>query len=272
MLEKFGQVRGERTCVVHVVQGDGQLHVGLDGDQGLGKGHVRLRFLELGLLLGREFVQVGVDVLHTAVLGNELGGAHFAHAFHAGHVVGGVSADGQHVNDLRGRGDAPFFAEGGAVHQFVVGPALAGLQLESVWADKLAVVLVGRYHVHVQAVRCELRGGRAQDVIGLEALDHEDGNVHALHQLREGLQGLDDQLGGRGARAFIGGIHLVAERASRRVEGHGDVRGLLPFDEFQQVFGESEEDGHVRPLGIDHRPSQERVVHFEHQRVPVYKE
>ena len=136
-------------------------------------------------------------------------------------------------------------------------------------ADELPVVLVRGDHVHVQLVGRELRGGRAQDVIGLETLDAQDGDVHILDQLRQGLQGVYDQLRGRGTGAFVGGIHFVAERASRRVEGHRDVRGLLPFDEFQQVFGESVQDRHVSPLGVDHRPAEECVVHPENQRMPV---
>ena len=233
---------------------------------------MRLRLGKHGLLLGGELCDVGVDVLQGAVLGNEFGGAYFSHAFDTGDVVGGVSADGQHVNDLRRFCNAPFFTEGGRVHQLVVRTALAGLELENVLSDELSVVFVGGDHVDVEAVRCKLRGGTSQDVVGLEAGNHHDRNVHGLHQLRKGLQRIDDKLRGRGARALVGRVHLTPERASRRVERHRNMRRLLPLNEFHEVFRESEEDGHVRPLGIDHRPSEECVVHFEYQRMPVYEE
>ena len=44
---------------------------------------------------------------------------------------------------------------------------------------------------------------------------------------------------------------------------------FLTVDEFQKVFRESEEYGHVRTLGIDHRPSCESIVHLEDQGVAV---
>ena len=233
---------------------------------------MRLCLGEKDLLFGRELGEVGIDVFQAAVFGDELGGAHFSHALHARYIVGCISADGQHVNDLGGFVDTPFLTEGGGVHQLVVRSALAGLELENVFPDELSVVFVGSNHIDVQIIGGQLRGCAAQDIIGLEAGNHHDGNVHGLDQLRKGLQRIDDELRGRGTRAFVGGVHFVAESAARRVERHGHVRRLLPFNEFQDVFRESEEDGHVRPLGIDHRPSQECVVHLEYQRMSVYEE
>ena len=230
---------------------------------------MRAGFLELCLLPGGELAQVCVDVLQGAVFGDELGGAHFAHAVYAGHVVCCIATNGQHVNHLRGLRDAPLGAELGHAPHFCVRSAFAGFVLETVRADELAVVLVRRHHVHVQLGRCVLRGYRPQHVIGLKAGNHDHGNVHRLYQLRKRLQGLYHQLRGRGARAFIGRIQLVAEGAARRIKSHGNVRGLFLLQQLQQVLGESVEDGHVRPLGIDHGTAQEGVVHFEHQRMAV---
>ena len=96
--------------------------------------------------------------------------------------------------------------------------------------------------------------------------------MQGLHQLGKRFQGVDDQLRGRGTRPFVGGVQLVAKGAARRVERHRHVRGLFPLQHFQQVLGESVQDGHIRPLRIDHGPAQEGVVHLEYQCVPVYEE
>ena len=63
----------------------------------------------------------------------------------------------------------------------------------------------------------------------------------------------------------------MSECASRRVESYSQMRRLFFFYEFEYVFGESEKDGHVRTFGIDHRMTQECVVHLEDQRVSVYQ-
>ena len=127
LIKEGEQPRLEFSGILHVFQGDRKVHVCFDGNQQLGQGHVRLGLAELFLLTGAQFFQVLIDVFHGAVLGYELGGAHFSHALHAGHVVCRVSADGQHVNHLPGGTDAPFLAEGFFVHQFCLGPAFSGL-------------------------------------------------------------------------------------------------------------------------------------------------
>ena len=64
----------------------------------------------------------------------------------------------------------------------------------------------------------------------------------------------------------------MPECASGRVEGDCKVSGFFLLDEFEKVFGESEEDGHVGPLGVEYRMPQECVVHLEYQGVSVYQE
>ena len=212
---------------------------------------------------------MGIDVLDAAVLGNQLPGAHLADALDARHVVRRVAADGEHVDDLDRVQDAPFLADGRAVDDLVVPAGLPGLVLENVLRDELAVVLVGRDHVHVHPFPRAAEGHRTDHVVGLEPLDHQHGDVHRLHQLREGLQRVDDELRGGRARPLVLGVQLVAEGAARRVEGHRQMRGLLPLHHLQQVLRKAVQDGHVRPLRVDHRPSQEGVVHLEDERVSV---
>ena len=63
----------------------------------------------------------------------------------------------------------------------------------------------------------------------------------------------------------------MPECLSRRVEGHGQMGGLLLFRQFKDVFCESEENGHVRSFGINHGMPHEGIVHLEYQGVSVYQ-
>ena len=63
----------------------------------------------------------------------------------------------------------------------------------------------------------------------------------------------------------------MTESASRRVEGHGKVAWFFFLDEFENIFCESEKDGHVGTLRVYHRMPQECVVHFENQRMAVHQ-
>jgi hypothetical protein len=47
------------------------------------------------------------------------------------------------------------------------------------------------------------------------------------------------------------------------------MAGLLPFDQLEYVFGESEKDGHVRSLRIYHGMTEERIIHLEYKCVAV---
>ena len=135
--------------------------------------------------------------------------------------------------------------------------------------DELAVILVGSHHVHIHLRRTELRRNGAKDVIGLETADCKDGDIHGLNQLSKRFQRIDYKLRSRRTRTLVLGIHLVPERSPRRVESHHHMRGILPLEHLQKVFGKPIEDGHVLPLGVYHRPSEKGVVHLEHQGVSV---
>ena len=137
---------------------------------------------------------------------------------------------------------------------------------------QLSIVLVRSDHIDVQGGGGLPYGHRTYDVVRLEAGEHQDGNIHRPDYFRERLEGVYHQLGRRRTSSLVGRIELVPEGPSRRVEGHGDMAGLLFINQFQQVFRESEKDGSIHSLGINHRPAQESIVHLEYQRVPVYEE
>ena len=95
--------------------------------------------------------------------------------------------------------------------------------------DELAVVLVRGDHIDVQALR------------------------KRAHYPGQGFERIYHELRRRGAIGLIIREKTVSECPSRRVEGHCYVRGLLPMDEFEQVFGKAKYDGGVLPLAVYHR-------------------
>ena len=228
-----------------------------------------LRRAELLLLPRRQFIQMRIDPLHGTVLAQQLRGAHGAHALHAGDIVRGVAADGQDVHHLDRRGDLPLLTDLRGPQQLVLSPALARTQLEDAGADQLAVILVRGDHVDLEPLAGEAPGRGADHVVGLEAGNHQHRDIQRLDDLRQGLQRLDHQRGRLAAVGLVGRIHLVAEGAARRVETDRDMGRVLPVDEFEQVFRESEQDGGIHPLRVDHGPSEEGVIHLEDERMAV---
>ena len=266
------EVRNDRVVgrvEEHLVVRHGEGDVRFDGHQRARQIDIAAGLLELPLLAGRQLGQMGIDSVHRPILCDELGGTDFADALDAGDVVGRVAAEGQHVDHLRGRGNAPFLRQLGRTDDLVVPAGLAGLVLQDVRGDQLAVILVRRHHVDPETGGFCAAGHGTDDVVGLETVLHQHRHPERMQQLRQRLQRIDDQLRRRRARTLVGRIHLIAERAAGRVEGHGEMRRLFAVDELQQIFSETEEDGSVHPLRVDHRPAEERVVHLEDERVSV---
>ena len=271
VVEQFNDVRVVAGVQPHVFGGGIQFDIGLDGYQVVAQPDMRAGFLEQLPLARGQFVQVGVDVLDRAVCADEFGGAYLAHAFYAGHVVGGIAAEGEQFNDLYRCLDAIFGAYFRDTENLFVSSRLAGFVLPDMGIDQLPVILVGRDHIDIEALSLGAFGHGSDDIIGLEPRYHEGGDVEGVAEFGKRLQRVDDQLGRGRAVGLVFGVQLVAESAARGVEGHGYMGGLLAGDEFQQIFCKAIQDGHVLALGIDHRPGEERVIHLEDEGVSVYQ-
>ena len=249
-----------------------EVHVGLYRDELMAQSDMWLSFTELRLLAWCQFVDMPIDVLHGAVLRNKFPGTDFADAFYAGHVVGRITAEGKHFNDLYRRGYAVFLAYRLGVQDNVFTTGISGLYLIDVFVHQLAVVLVGRDHVDFLALfRLTFRHG-ADDVVRLEAGHHQCRDAQCLAYSDERFKGVNDKLRGLCTGSLVFRIHLISERSPRRVERYGDIVRMFSGDKFQYVFGESEENGHVSALGVDHRAAQEGIIHLEYQRMSIYKE
>ena len=138
-------------------------------------------------------------------------------------------------------------------------------------ADKLAVILVGRHHEDLipglGAAVCE----GADDVVGLEALDLEDGYAHGREQTLEIGYREDYVLGRIETVGLVFGIYLFAERAPLGVECHTQQVGLLALEDVAQELREAEEDRGIHAVAVAHGAPHEGVVILEYQSVGVYE-
>ena len=224
-----------------------------------------------GLLRG-QLVQMLQDAVDRAVPSYQLFGSDLAYAPDARDIVRGIPPDGEDVDDLARVADAEFGADLLLPDRLVLRSALAGLDLEDMVGDELAQVLVGGDHVHVAVGRTPAAGHGAYHVVGLIAGHHQNGYAEGPDYLGQRLEGFLDDLGSSAAGGLVLRVCLVAEGLARGVEGYRYMSGLLAGYHLQQIAGKSEDDRGVLAPGVDHRATDEGVVHPEHQGVAVYEE
>src|SRR5574344_2026782 len=137
---------------------------------------------------------------------------------------------------------------------------------------ELAVVLVGRHHIDIESFGGETPGGGSYHVVSLETHYHQHRYIESLDDGSKWVKRIYDKLRRLRSVGLVGRIHHIAKSAPGRIETDGYVAGVLTGYEFHQIFGETEEDGGVHSLGIDHRTPQERIVHLKDESVSVYEE
>ena len=130
---------------------------------------------------------MSVYALDAGIAGQQLRGPDGAYALHSGDVVRRITAEREYVHDLGRGGYFPFPADFRLSENLVVGAGLAGLVLQYVRADKLAVILVRSDHVDVQSVGGETDGRRTYHVVGFVVRNHEHRDVHRPDYSAEGF-------------------------------------------------------------------------------------
>ena len=111
-------------------------------------------------------------------------------------------------------------------------------------------------------------GERADDVVGLIALDLVDGDLIGLEDALDVGDGGKDALGRLLAVGFVGLVALVAEGAAAgRIKAHGDVRRIFPLEQVLQGVDKAEHGRRVNTgrgdTGTTHHgiksPKDERI-------------
>ena len=122
---------------------------------------------------------------------------------------------------------------------------------------------------HAVAVLGTSGGEGREDVVGLEVLLADRGDVHRLERLFE-QRHLTDELGrGLAPGALVLGVLARAEREPRDVEGDGDVRRLVLLQQDEQHRQEPVDRVRVLPVAGDETVDRKRVERAERERMAV---
>ena len=192
-------------------------------------------------------------MLNTTIFCDELLRGFGTDSGHAGHVVGGITHQPEHVDHLLDLLDLPLVEDLDHAENLGLVAAATGLVDQRVVGDQLAVVLVGGDHIGAKTRRLGLFGEGANDVVGLPARRANHRNIKGLAQRKHIGQRLAQILGHLLSLGLVFFVELVPVRRLGRIENCGDMRGLAPFGDRQQGVGEGEYRRGVHTAGGEPR-------------------
>jgi hypothetical protein len=217
---------GQRFLVVlagsQLRQRHRQRQVGDHGDQPAAEGQEIEVLAQVLADLAADLVGIGDQVVEGAVFGEPLDGGLGAALLDAGHVVHGVADEGQVIDDEIRR-HAELGGHAGLVEDFLahrVHPAHAGL-------DELGQILVAGRNHHLPAGRDGLAGERADHVVGLDTVFHQQRPAFGLHGFVQRLDLGAQVVGHRRALGLVVGKPVVAEGLALGIEYAGAVFRLV---------------------------------------------
>ncbi len=139
---------------------------------------------------------------------------------HARHVVDGVADEGQVIDDAVRR-HAELGQHAGVIQALVA----HRVDQHDLVIDELGQILVAGGDDRLHAARGGLHGQRADHVVGLDALDHQDRPAHEAHHFMDRLDLLAQVFRHRRTRSLVLGIQVVAEGLAFGIEHAGNVGG-----------------------------------------------
>jgi len=218
---------------------DERIHVELngnicfDGGKEFGEGYHLAVGFHFRFQCAFQLVGMFQQVFDTAEFGNQFLCGFLAHTRTAGDVVGSITHQSQHVDDLLGGlyVELGFYFFG--THHFESAGVLGAVHEDAV-RYQLPVVLVGSHHIGGDALPSGFGGERAYHVVGFVAGYFEDGNAVGADDVLYNRYGKADGLGCLLALCLVLLVGLVAEGGARRVEGYSYVCGILFFEHFFQ--------------------------------------
>ena len=213
---------------------DGERRAAVDRGQPLAEQR-RIAPLEQPLAQLALLIVVGAvkHVFERAVFFDELLRGLFAHAGNAGNVVGSIAHQPLHVDELRGR-EIPAAADKIGRDALGVLDALLCVEYGRVRAGELERVAVAGDDQAVDALLFALERERAQQIVGLVALQFDDAYVHFVQHIVD-CGKLSAQFVGRGrAAGLVGVIFDMTERRRVQIERHGAQVGLFVGDDAQE--------------------------------------
>ena len=252
-----------------ILLAEGDRHIEAYGRQTLGQTQVVGPLSDLLALFSLDFRNVVEDVLDRSPLLDQLAGALFADARHAGDIVRSVAPQREDVAHQLGVVDAVLLADGLAADDLDA-PLSAPLLVDAaVVAHELPVILVGGDHVDVVTRLDALLREGSDHVVGLVARDLEDRNAHRLEHPFDIGNRQEDVLGRFGTVRLVFRKDVAAETAALGVEGHPQQVGPFAFLDVAQELHEPEHHRGIHPRAVAHGASQKSIVILENQRIGV---
>ena len=195
---------------------DERIHVELngnicfDGGKEFGEGYHLAVGFHFRFQCAFQLVGMFQQVFDTAEFGNQFLCGFLAHTRTAGDVVGSITHQSQHVDDLLGGlyVELGFYFFG--THHFESAGVLGAVHEDAV-RYQLPVVLVGSHHIGGDALPSGFGGERAYHVVGFVAGYFEDGNAVGADDVLYNRYGKADGLGCLLALCLVLLVGLVAE-------------------------------------------------------------
>ena len=111
-------------------------------------------------------------------------------------------------------------------------------------------VLVGSDHVGLEAVGFGAFDEGADEVVGLEAVDFQDGDGEGAAECLHVGDGGGELFGHFVALGFVGGVFDVARGGCGSIEGDAEVGGVFLFQDGEEGVDEAVEGGGVDAFGV----------------------
>ena len=158
----------------------------------------------------------------------------------------------------------------------MVGALASGFPHEGGGRKELGEILVRRDHVGFESRGLGAFHKGANEVVRLEAVDLEDGDVEGAAEGFHVGDGGGEFLGHGIALGFVGGVADVSRGGSGGIKRDANVGGLLLFEDGEEGVDEAVERGGVDALGVadggldegevstvdqGHAVEQEKAVH-----------
>ena len=186
-------------------------------------------FVFFHLLLDGSFQLVGVSkqILDAAELGYQFLCRFFSHTRASRNVVGRISHESEHVDDLQRRLDVELGLDFFHSHHFKIFVTVFGAIHEHVFTHQLSVVLVGSHHVGIDASFTGFRSQCTDYVVGFVSGNLQNRNMIGTYDILYDRNRLPDSFRSLFPLRFVCFISFVAKRRPRRVEGNSDVSGIF---------------------------------------------
>ena len=182
-----------------------------------------------------------VEILQAAEFFDQFDGGFGSHSGNPGYVVGRIAHQGFDLDHLF-RVNFPFFLDLRGVVYFHLGNAFFGHVDVGALRHQLQAVIVAGDDNAVHALLLRLQAEGADDVVGLETLDLQVGDIHGLQHFPD-----EGKLAAQFSRRLLAGAlvigeGLVAEGDPVAVEGHQNV-GRLQLPHHPVQHGQKTVDG-----------------------------